>query len=521
MEKKLTIKLFDPGMSHLHRVGLAGLYMTLKYFDEHKINIINAGWELNNEQVTLYWQGDDEKFFDSLFKVSFSSDSQGLIDFAAHRGMLIGDLEKVFLNDVLLMTYLQHPKQNKIPKGSNRIININFNDKSVIVNYKPFGVNYAHIDAAKDITDKQRRLKERINIKGWLYPGAIKRHEKISASELEEPPGRFLSLIYAPTASLYYRLSHKNRDGKYDKRRSAAIILPHIDNLASYAQCYRRCLNTPVDKLYADGLADAGMAALLTLRAGEKLDTLGVTGCTIIIMGSLAWAKQQKTRSFVAKLEGIDDNCLDLFELAYKILPNKIFLKVPVADENRQGNTYDVGTSLSRGLIAENLASGRDWFRGFVELMNSKKQAELVSYEKGGLNQMVNENIWSFETDKQFIEALHTAIKNRYGALAARTRSGERIPFDKEFERMRTGLMRSKNAASLRAELADIFARGGINLPLQENWRELLPLFTGKDWQRARDLALLALASYSGSGAVDAMPVVVPDDEENESNDID
>ena len=49
--------------------------------------------------------------------------------------------------------------------------------------------------------------------------------------------------------------------------------------------------------------------------------------------------------------------------------------------------------------------------------------------------------------------------------------------------------------------MADLFARGGLNKTLQESWAEILPLFTGPDWQRARDLALLALASYAGRGA--------------------
>jgi CRISPR-associated protein Cas8a1/Csx13 len=52
----------------------------------------------------------------------------------------------------------------------------------------------------------------------------------------------------------------------------------------------------------------------------------------------------------------------------------------------------------------------------------------------------------------------------------------------------------------MRAELADLFARGGINKTLQENWSKILFLFSGRDWQKARDLALLALASYAGKG---------------------
>ena len=70
----------------------------------------------------------------------------------------------------------------------------------------------------------------------------------------------------------------------------------------------------------------------------------------------------------------------------------------------------------------------------------------------------------SYQPDKLFVDAVHVAIRNRYGALAAQaSKKGEKIPFDRKFTRMRTGLMRAKNAQTLRAELADLFARGGLN----------------------------------------------------------
>ena len=121
------------------------------------------------------------------------------------------------------------------------------------------------------------------------------------------------------------------------------------------------------------------------------------------------------------------------------------------------------------------------------------------------------------ESDKKFVEAVHVSIRNRYGALAARaSKHGERIPFDREYERMRAGLMHAKNAGTMRAELADMFARGGLNKKLQSDWPEILPLFTGEDWQRARDLALLALASYTGKGADEIEAATDIDDEKEE-----
>jgi CRISPR-associated protein Cas8a1/Csx13 len=153
-------------------------------------------------------------------------------------------------------------------------------------------------------------------------------------------------------------------------------------------------------------------------------------------------------------------------------------------------------------LIAENIAHGREWYEGFCQLMRSKQLSTAIGYERKGLKTMVDEVQWSHESDRKLVEAVHIAIRNRYGALAARAREkGEAIRFDREFGRMRTGLMRAKNAQTLRAELADLFVRGGINSVLQQDWQRVLTLFAGKDWQRARDLALLALASYTGKGA--------------------
>jgi CRISPR-associated protein Cas8a1/Csx13 len=60
---------------------------------------------------------------------------------------------------------------------------------------------------------------------------------------------------------------------------------------------------------------------------------------------------------------------------------------------------------------------------------------------------------------------------------------------------MRIGFARCKNAAMLRQTLTDFWARAGALPDLQEAWPDVLPLLHGR-WREARDLALLALASY-------------------------
>jgi CRISPR-associated protein Cas8a1/Csx13 len=387
-------------------------------------------------------------------------------------------------------------------------------DKQVVIEYRPLVKPYAHALEAKSVLDDKGRPKERIPIKGWLYPGAAERHSTLSGTEMEETPERFLCLLFTPVASLYFKLSHRGSDGKFDKRRSTAVCLPHIADLKNYARCYERYLRTPVQRLSADGLGDAGLSALVLLKADDSVDKLGITGCTVLTMGTVVWSKQQRTRTGVSLLEDIRESVLETFDLACRCLPNRIVVKEPKKNEKISGTQfrYFVSTSLARGLVADNIASRLEWFAGFSQIMCSQQLAKSVGYEKGGLREMLEHVSWPRESDKRFIEAIHVAMRNRYGALASQARQrGENIRFDREFERMRTGLMRAKNAQTLRTELANFFARGGINKILQKDWQQILTLLVSRDWQRTRDLALLGLASYTGKG----VEQLVPQDQEN------
>ena len=438
-----------------------------------------------------------------LFQESFKISKEGLIDFAAHRDRPMGDVERVFLSESVRRTFLQHNKQNKIPKGTaNRTLSFELDDNRVFTSYRPFVKPYAHVDGFKLLFTNSGSLKTGNMIKTWLYPGAAERHVGVTGTQIEEPPDKLLTLLYAPMASLFYRVSHRGLDGKFDNRRSTAILIPHITDLQKYRRCYRRYLIAPYRRLSADGLGDAALSAMVELKADDDLEALGIDGCTVIVMGTVTWSKQQQSRTSINSYSGFDEGKLNLFDIACRCLPNRVVIsKAKDKDGDHNGRSFFISTSLARGLIAENIARDRDWFMGFSGVMQSKDQANILSFERRGLREMKDAATWPNDSDRKFVEAVHDAIRNRYGALASRAKQGgEPIRFDREYERMRTGLMRAKNAQTLRAELSDFFARGGTNKTLRESWKDLLPLFSGSDWQRAKDLALYALASYAGKG---------------------
>src|SRR5262249_13854496 len=120
-------------------------------------------------------------------------------------------------------------------------------------------------------------------------------------------------------------------------------------------------------------------------------------------------------------------------------------------------------------------------------------------WERKGLNKMIAEGSLSETREEKFVLACHTAWRARMRQLFDRaeregTDAGRLI--DREFERLRVAFSRCKNAAPVREVVTDFWARSGGPLPeLRDAWREIIPLFD--DWHLAKDLALLALASYA------------------------
>jgi hypothetical protein len=81
----LRISLYDPGMTLLHHVGLAGLWMTLealeREYPEQTAAMRNLGgfWQRERTAVKLWWDGDGKAFFNRLFTVSFRLTPDGRI----------------------------------------------------------------------------------------------------------------------------------------------------------------------------------------------------------------------------------------------------------------------------------------------------------------------------------------------------------------------------------------------------------------------------------------------------------
>jgi CRISPR-associated protein Cas8a1/Csx13 len=104
------------------------------------------------------------------------------------------------------------------------------------------------------------------------------------------------------------------------------------------------------------------------------------------------------------------------------------------------------------------------------------------------------------EIYKSFIRACHEALRKTYGKIYGRAKEGEVPRFEREYERIRGELGRCYDQQSFNDFLSDFLSRAGLNSALYDQWESILPLLMGQvSWEKARNLVLIALASYKPS----------------------
>jgi CRISPR-associated protein Cas8a1/Csx13 len=505
--EQLVMDLFAPGMTALHRAGLAGLWMTLKQFGRNGVHLTGGWWELTPRIVTLHWEvGKTQIFFKSLFERSFRIHRRGVIWFAALGDPADHFQSAVVLNEALLASFLQHGKTRKADPLMKRTgaASVEIDDVPVTVQFRKVS-SYVHQTAWEDLVGPDEHLRT-TRLAGWHFPGAVVRHVGFSNdTALEEPPERLLPLIYAPVGGIYFQI-HKRGDGR---RPQYALVLPEILDLERYASARAALVQQGVKDLQAGGSVEAGWRVLATLEAKGLLAGLGAMACRIISFGTVAWSKRQKTRVELFSVNAESVASLRTFRLCLNVFRTRFVRR---AEGNGEG-FWDVPQMPE--LIARNLADRCAWYSGFADYVMKESGSRgrdgkrlmlwhLITApyrtEREGLSKMVNEAGFDDERDRVFVRACHEAWRRRLGQLGERAKR-ESTSFEdlasREFERLRVGFARCKNAATLREAVTSFWARAGGALPeLAARWESVLPLLDEMNWRKAKDLALLALASY-------------------------
>ena len=516
---ELKLRLHAPGMSALHRAGLGGLAATLRALErrhrngrlpDHQLpgSPQEAGgyrWRIEPSQITFLWDEPAEaaEYLQRLFSFAFGL-RDGLIDLPGTYRTDLSLAVRTELQQALVLTFLQHGKTRALAKQPVPIEIDPTGDgtANLRIQYRPC-YHYRHQDEWKSLVDgKGCLVRKPISIEGPLAPGAAVRHNAFAGqTKLEEPPDRALPLIFALIGCLSLAINPV----------TGALLVPEVDDLQRFANDRPRMTPHTLAACRIGGAGDAALQTMLRLRARRLAGRHGFAGLHVNVLAPTAWASQQKTRTkalFVPTDNATEDGRLQRFDRVLRHLRPQVRSKAIPIKSGRK----NVGTdtqwiwvdSIVRPLAADNLAAGRRWYRDFWRLMQDRQCRKTIEYERKELSNMLQPDIsdfWENEAEKTVVKAVHEALSRRYGAIADQyktNRTGRENKWENEYERWRLAFAGAKTADRFRNALCDLLSRAGPSGCLRDNWESLLPMINDRNWQLCRDLALLALPSYSG-----------------------
>ena len=519
---KLSVALSGTGMTALHKVGLAGLWMTLMAFDKdykHDGKVValreNDGfdWTLRPDGVTIRWSCDDgtsafRRLFDAAFRLH-----QGFFWFPALGNPMNSPGHALVLQEALCGTVFQHAPTARHITGEDTIL---LPENEAPFSYYRLGW---HCFLGRDHTARKKAVEffpDRNNpIKSTMFPGGDQRHYKYSETRLEDPPANALALRFVPIGGLFMKIQQERK--KNAVRPVYAMVLPEIRNLTQYAIMRQHFAEAGAHKFIVAGIADAAYRVVAEARL-QQLH--GITPCRVFSFGSVPWNKQQKSRVDVFTVpKNAHSDILDVYRACEQFFPLR-------TRETKDGRSYWTSPQTPE-LVARNLARDWEWWRGFADflaaddvrrdrIMGIVRQGNTMSLypgervnEEGGLTAMAEEKIPQNSAERVFISACHEAWRNKIHKESNRTQGGRGVSFKYErmFEKQRVAFARCKNLREIRTAVRELLSRGAAagKLPtFQDNWERILPLFSEKRWREAQDLALLALASYKSKGASSA-----------------
>ncbi len=511
-ETTLTIGLHDPGMTPLLRAGLGGLAAAVEAMAPSALGedaIIVA-----SDCVTLDWtrSGNVGDLLERLFAAAFRIDGNGLIDLpGSYRAPEQAIAVRASVTDALRRTFLQHGSSAK-KDGKPTALTIEIDDQAQTIGVQRHA-SFVHQGEWQEIAKqlaKPAPKRAAIALAGWANPGAATRHVAYSAqTEVGYSAAQALCACFTITGCLSF----------CGPGQTGILVVPEPADLEGFAALRGELAPRRRIECFVGSAGDGALAMAVALRAVAISNrTKVIAQIHAILLSPLAWvAGGQKVRIDTLACAPFEKRDLDAFsELTSHCPPRQIVTK-PAKKADLPG-CWTIPSNL-RGFVANNLAHGRSWFVGFAHCKTRDNPPRWLHrfWRKGDddlgalrfpddLKGLIAMSQSLDEAERTLVASIHTALRQRFGAIADENQ-GNPAAFKNrcqgERDKWRLRLAGAKTPDDVRAALADLWSRAGTVRELQEGWQRLLPLLKPAVWENARDLALIALASYRGKGASD------------------
>jgi len=536
--KTLTMNLFAPGMSMLHRAGLGGLACSLRAMerDVKKKKLpenLRAGgkwpegqppWTISEQSIALDF-GEAENAADwlkALFAYSFDLKEDLFFLPGQYGSVAPSHPVRAYLQQGITLTFLQHGQTRKLADTETILTFKPEEDSSKSLQYQfKACTSYKHQDGWKHVTDNKGRIEQKpIAVAGPLSPGAVVRHNAYSTpTKLYDLPALIIPLYFALVGCMPLSIN----------RGSGVLLIPDVTNLREFPAIRAAMTPTSTRECQITVASDAALQTQLRLRATQEIHKTDLPACHVVTFQPTAWASQQKSRVDTMTVASGSDETLSQFSIALKELSPRIATR-EIEESSGRGNQRVVTKrsesfwvdSIVRPLVATNLARGQPWYKNFVQLMtkidpvSKRPLRDKLFFEKQGLKAMVEKVPWSDSGESTIVNAVHRSLGVRYGMIYDENKNNKTARekrWRNEYDRWRLAFAGAKTPDQFRKSLCDLFSRARVNDVLQKDWPAILPMLADQCWQKTRDLALLGLASYSGKGAKEIEEAVVAEAE--------
>ncbi len=518
MPDSLTMNLFTPGMTILHRAGLGGLVGSLRFIEcaaargEIEGSALPGDpwhqsrppWTITEQTVVLHFGPEVNAaadYFCRLFAIAFSI-RDGLVYTPGQYPTLPPSLSiRAALQDGLLLTFYDHGPQSR-GLGGRTPISFEIDGATITIDY-PRMEWYKHQREGARLAAASLCTPQPLSRS--FHPGAVERHAKYSgATSITNVASLLVPLLFAPVGCFALRMGGRRVkvQGKRVFKAGGAIIMPDFTDLLQAPSIIAAFTPHEVRETRVLSLGDAALGAELRLRAANLFSSPAMTGVRAVWCCAADWNSKMQpvNRMFWIDQLALSDHQLNRYARAVASLGSRILT-------NEEGESHWVD-SVVRPLVADNLALGRPWYQDFTRLMatndaRGRPIRDQLRFEQGGLHTMISDPNALTEPERVLVCSMHQAIRNNLGRIRQET-DGDR-PLSqatknrwKRFrERLRLALVGAKTSDQCRNAICTLFASAGVLKELKDGWQVVVPMLRDSRWMFARDLALLAFASYA------------------------
>ena len=489
----LSLKANDTTI--VHRAAMAGLWMSLKVLEKKYPDPAqrpgNLTWNLTATSINLNWQEEDFPVLDWLIKQSFQIDEDGLIKFTGLESRSLNLINKIHIHKAINETFLRLNKFYK--KREIGFESFKIKNQQIALRYRALNW-YIHQTFANKLCDESGQLIEGyIKIVSWMYLGATVRHARLDkATKIEEKVEYALALLFLPLVCQYYILQSASRQIHEDRFAKYVIVIPEVNNLETAATRCSNFKNAEYPDLYVVNLAEAALK-YHDYTQGSNLTPNQTESYQVLLYEKLNKKSQQRALIDIQDFTITSQAFQKYRFVCQHFVKNTIF---------RKEESFVVIVNSIRAIITDNLARNLSWWTDFWEhIYETDLMGDIdkqLTFNRRGLFAMIEQDK-ELEIYQNFIRAFHEALRKIYAKTCDKKKSRQenKSRIDKKHETIRGELTRCYDQQSLEDFLSDFLARAGLNSALYNQWEEILPLIVSEVvWQKTRNLALIALASY-------------------------